>query len=589
MNKLLLLLLSVLLHHPVYANSVKSTEELEYGTILFDYYQQQYFSALVEHEYAVETGNALAQMPAAQVLKGGMMLSYGMAEQSRHIFRELLDASASEAVSNRAWFYLAKLYYQKGEIANSSEALQNISGTIPSDIHSQYHYIATLINIRGRHLSEAEQIIGGVLKSSAYEPYLLYNLAVSQVQTGNAAEAATNLERVTAYSDGSEELAVLSDRARHGLAELAVKAQQLPAAWFYLQDIRTEGLYSNRALLSYGWSAIKLKRFEQAIPALKILDKRSIAIPEVQESKVLLPHLYEQQGSSRKALKGYLLAEKSFRQGVDAVEEARLVIAMQDVPEEFVSNLEAIVDDSDWYGAQPDINYQKLTPFLIDLMASHVFQTTLRELGDLYALRKNLQYWSAQAVEHELILKRKSSELTPQSIQRKAAETEVLKRAFEDQKVELKLYTLTLDVADQKRFKALLDTTSQELGLLDDKITRIKHIDKPYQHSESQIVKVREMHQRIAKQLKRTNYYIDTLEPVMRNVVNAELDKHEERMRYYWAQARLAKARLYDSELSALEGMTPRDTSGDTSRVTSKVTLKDSRQHTQPQAAGAEQ
>ena len=39
----------------------------------------------------------------------------------------------------------------------------------------------------------------------------------------------------------------------------------------------------------------------------------------------------------------------------------------------------------------------------------------------------------------------------------------------------------------------------------------------------------------------------------MRIVVNAELDNHEERMRYYWAQARLGKARLYDQTLNNIE------------------------------------
>jgi tetratricopeptide (TPR) repeat protein len=541
------------------ANAINSVQELEYGTVLFEYYQQQYFSALVEHEYAVEIGNTLAREPSAEVLKGGMMLSYGMAEPSRQIFKQLLDVNSSETVRNRAWFYLAKLYYQKGEVANASEALQNISGNIPLNIHSQYHYLATLINLRGRHLSAAEQIIGGVLKSSSFEPYLLYNLAVSQVQAGNVLEAATSLQLVTDYADGSEELAVLSDRARHGLAQLSVNTHQFAAAWFYLQDIRTTGLYSNRALLSYGWSAIKLQRFEQAIPALKMLEQRSIAIPEVQEVKVLLPHLYEQQGMSRKALKGYLLAEKSFKEGVVAVEQAREVIAMQDVPEEFVSNLEAISDDSDWYGAQPDINYQRLTPFLIDLMASHVFQATLKELGDLYALRKNLEYWSSQATQHELILNRKASLITKQTIQETVEQSQSMKSDFDDQKLELKLYTLTLDVEEQKRFDALLDTTAKELDLLDDQILRMKKIEKQYRITQTQIQTVRDMHKKIALQLKRTNKYISVLEPIMRGVVGAELDKHEERMRYYWAQARLAKARLYDSELSALENVSSKN------------------------------
>ena len=553
------LLLLILLSMPLcaFAGEIKTVQQLKYGTVLFEYFQQSYFFALVEHEYAVETGNEIARKPSAEVLKGGMMLSYGIADESQQIFSRLLDNISEESVRNRAWYYLAKLYYQKGQVAKASNALQNIEGTIPTEIHPQYHYLATLINLHGSHVSVARQIIDGALKNSSFEPYLLYNLAVRQAQIGSAEEAVANLQRVTAYGNRGEELAVLSDRARHALAQIAINTGQLPNAWLHLQNIRTTGLYSNRALLSYGWSAIKLKRFEQAIPALQLLEQRSIAIAEVQEVKVLLPHLYEQQGLSRRALKGYLLAEKAFKQGIEDIEQARQIIAMQDVPEEFVSNLEAITADSDWYGAQPDINYQRLTPFLIDLMASHVFQATLKELGDLYALRKNLQYWSAQAREHELILNKKHVDFSAEAIEQKADKTAALKASFDDQKLELKLHTLTLSLEDQQRFKALLDTTEQELELLDDKITRIKNIDRRYSHSKQQVKKVRAMHKEIARQLKRTNHYIDTLEPVMRRVVNAELNKHEERMRYYWAQARLAKARLYDSELTTLDNMDP--------------------------------
>jgi hypothetical protein len=64
---------------------------------------------------------------------------------------------------------------------------------------------------------------------------------------------------------------------------------------------------------------------------------------------------------------------------------------------------------------------------------------------------------------------------------------------------------------------------------------------------------VSDHHSRLRQQLIKTEEYIDGLEPIMRKLVNLELDKHEKRMKYYWAQSRLAKARLYDNELLSLE------------------------------------
>lgn len=532
---------------------VQKGAELEYGVILYDYYQQDYFSALVEHEYNRAIGNPLAVEDSARVLKGGMMLSYGLTDYSHKIFDDLLTEDVNEQARNRAWFYLASLYFHKGNIAKSSEALLNIKGDIPREIHQRYHYLATLINIKNNHLSAAKEVIFGGQQSSPYEPYLLFNLAISQLESGDTSTAIKNLQAVTDYSGNGEEFAALADRAKHAQALIAMQGKKMPQAWMHLQGIGTSGLYSNRALLTYGWTAINLKRFDEAIPALQILDKRSIAIPEVQETKVLLPHLYEQQGAKRKALKGYLMAVKEFERGVAEVEEARRIIAKRDVPEEFVVNLEAIMDDSDWFGTQPTVDYNKLTPYLVELMASNAFQESLKELADLYAIRKNLNYWRGQSEQHKTILANRGSNLSPARIEKRISDGESSFAEYNDEILELRLHVQTLELDDQKRFGALLDTSEQELDLLGDKIVSIKKISKPYRHSKGKKSQVNALHKRIDQELKKSNKLIATIEPVMRAVVNAELDKHEERMKYYWAQARLAKARLYDSTLLGLD------------------------------------
>ena len=131
----------------------KSTTDLEYGAILFDYFQQDCFSALIEQVYAQAINNSTAKSPRGQVLKGGMMLSYGMADEAKRIFETLLDSAASEEVKNRAWFYLAKLFYSKSDLASARESLGQIRGRMPDDLHTDYHYLATLLNHEGNHLA----------------------------------------------------------------------------------------------------------------------------------------------------------------------------------------------------------------------------------------------------------------------------------------------------------------------------------------------------------------------------------------------------------------------------------------------------
>lgn len=536
----------------VMANTDK---DLKYGTILFDYYQQDYFSALVGYEYAKATDDLQQNVSEARLLQGGMTLSYGLPDEAKLIFDELLEYETDSITANKAWYYLAKLYYNKGEVNQAASSLARINGKVPNDIAEEFNYLATLINIKNKHLKTVEESLSSVSKNSPYEPYLIFNLAISQLRNEQIEASKRNLNNVILYADQhkEEEYLVLADRAKQAMAHIEIEQDNLIGAWQYLQNVRTTGLYSNRALLSYAWTAIKLKRNGQAVPALQALNKRSISIAEVQEAKVLLAHLYEQQGAKRSALKQYLFAQKAFSDGVDAIAKARKVIAGQRIPEEFVVNLDAMMDETDWYGSEPSLDYNKLTPFLIELMSSNPFHSVIKELRDLYAIRNNLTYWGRQAIEHQLIIQYRQQGLTSHRIASFVATSEDKKEKLEHEISDLRLHTMTLDIEEQDRFTALLESTDASFLFLEDKLERIKAIKEPYRQSEKNVRWAKKLHKRIKQKLTETDGLITKLEHVMRVVVNAELDNHEERMRYYWAQARLGKARLYDQTLNNIQ------------------------------------
>ncbi|GAB1263079.1 tetratricopeptide repeat protein [Aurantivibrio plasticivorans] len=537
------------------SNHIQTRDDLEYGTILFNYYQQDYFNALIEYEYVADKENKRANSDRGHLLKGGMALSYGLSDVSESLFNALLVRQTEEDVRNRAWYYLAKLFYAHSRDKDAHDALEKIHGAVPADLHLDYHYLATLVSNDANHLESISQAVDNIPTYSPQHPYLLFNLGISYLRGGNRAAAEENLQAVVAAADDSEELQVLSDRARHGLAQLAIEDQQLLKAWGYLQNIRTTGLYSNRALLAYAWAAVRQQQYQIALPALQLLNERSISIPEVQEGKVLLGHLYEQQDSMNRALKSHITAEKQFLQGIQQVAEARRIIDMRDVPHEFIANLDAIVDDTDWYGTKPSVDYQKLTPFLIDLMASNPFNQVLHELADLYAIRDNLTHWSNQAEQHALILAAAESKMFDESMKQLLQESETLHSRLTQQKDDLDLIQLTLDTSDQERFESLLDNSGKELALLTDKLNSLRKQSEPYRQPDSYPAMVELNHKRIHEKLQVTQRYIAKLEPVMRNLVKVELDKHEERMRYYLAQSRLAKARLYDTALINLDNV----------------------------------
>ena len=532
---------------------VKSLEELTYGVVLYDYFQGDFFSALVEHEYATASGNTLANEPVSQVLKGGMMLSYGMPDKSEVLFNALLDQTVSTPVSNRAWYYLAKIFYNKSELANANKALAKISGDIPPDIFFDYYYLSSLVGDKRGINRLSESVQNRLANNLPGYPYLLFNLAIEQLKQGDNQQAVHYLSKVSDYSEMNEELAVLSDRAKNGLAQISLERGQLDTAWTYLTGVRTSGLYSNRALLAYAWSAIGMKRYDDAVPALQLLNQRSIAIPEVQEAIILLSHLYEQQGAAKLALKSYIDAEKTYKNGLNKITAAREAINSLNVPREFVENIEAMISQPGWYLASPEVAYKSLTPFLLDIMSSNAFNEVLKELADLYVIKENLQYWLSRSGEHRIILQNAAQKNYDGKLQIFLKRSEGLREKLAEQKNELKLYSLALNEKDQERMTALHEVTAKELALLESRVTQLLDIESAYKQPAYFQPMVNDHHYRLQNYLAKTEAFIQSLEPVMRKLVNLELDKHEQRMHYYWAQSKLAKTRLYDSNLLSLE------------------------------------
>jgi len=234
------------------------------------------------------------------------------------------------------------------------------------------------------------------------------------------------------------------------------------------------------------------------------------------------------------------------------VAEARRIIDKKDVPEEFVTNMQAIMDDSDWNSAKPDVDYKNLTPFLIDLMASHPFHETLKELAELYSLRENLNYWLRQADEHLIIMDNATKKAFDERSQALIDTSAALTERFDEQKRELSLLNLTLEEEAQERVGILLTSTDEALAVLDEKVVMFQTLETVYTQPSEYRPEVEDLHERIRVLLQKTELNIVKLEPVMRSLVKAELDRHEERMNYYLARSRLAKARLYDTNLSTL-------------------------------------
>ncbi|NNL57426.1 MAG: hypothetical protein HKO71_06715 [Pseudomonadales bacterium] len=184
-------------------------QDLDYGVALYDYFQQDYFNALSELLIAEKTGSIKHHTDFAKVLRGGIHLSYGMEEEARNIFYQIIEQGkaqshldnsglsngvvntvasniaqssnaeggllgASKKASNeniaRAWFYLGKLLYKKGEFLPAAENLEKVSKSLSRDLHPEFAFLIDAVGRHSRKAGNADSAVATELPVAQFKP-----------------------------------------------------------------------------------------------------------------------------------------------------------------------------------------------------------------------------------------------------------------------------------------------------------------------------------------------------------------------------------------------------------------------------------
>ncbi|MDE2300074.1 MAG: hypothetical protein KGK18_18140, partial [Burkholderiales bacterium] len=122
---------------PLAAEAAHEVRDPHYGDVLFHFYQSHYFTALTTLMASQHFDRVAHHADEAEVLRGGMLLSYGMQREAGAIFARLIEQGASPAVRDRAWFYLAKIRYQRGDPAQAEVALARIESRLPPALEEE--------------------------------------------------------------------------------------------------------------------------------------------------------------------------------------------------------------------------------------------------------------------------------------------------------------------------------------------------------------------------------------------------------------------------------------------------------------------
>ncbi len=366
----------------------EDVRDLQYGDVLFYFYQNDYFDSITRLLAAQELGRLPHTGEEARLLLGGLYLSLGEHVQAGKIFQSLLDGKVSEAVRNKAWFYLGKVRYQRGYLEESEQALRQVSDKIQPRISAQrYMLLAEILLKQGRY-DDAIAALGNWHGPPDWTAYAQFNLGVALVRQGRLDEAIAHLDRIGRMDAAGEEMLALKDKANLALGFALLQAKRPAEARPMLERVRLDGPYSSKALLGAGWADSALGEFKRALVPWSALRKRGLLDSAVQESYLTVPYAYNQLGASGQAAEYYNSAIDAF----DA-EIGRIDASIEQIRAgKMLSRL--LNDDTrktlTWYWQLENLPDAPESRYLYQLLASNEFQEGLRGYRELNFMSRNL-------------------------------------------------------------------------------------------------------------------------------------------------------------------------------------------------------
>ena len=158
-----------------------------------------------------------------------------------------------------------------------------------------------------------------------------------------------------------------------------------------LNRVSLEGPYSNQALLSAGWANMSREDYERAIVPWGILAEREVTDAATQEALLALPYAYGKLEIHGRAAVHYGRALDAFGAEIEKLGDSIESIREGKFLEALVR--EEIRKDEDWLIRLRSLPETPETYYLMELLASHDFQTGLQNYLDLADLKRRLLSW----------------------------------------------------------------------------------------------------------------------------------------------------------------------------------------------------
>jgi len=395
-------------------------KDLYFGEALYHAYQGQFFDAVQRLDTELAMYHGLDEpgldtlhfhINDAEFSVGDFELNYRMHLRAGRAIKAVLEGAVDEAVRNEAAFRLARIHFQKGQLDDAQQALARIKGTVPVEIRDDVEFLRANVYMATGQPSEAVKVLAQLKSDANLAGFVAYNLGIALLQDGRPQEAIEQLDKAGQLPASDTAGLAIRDKSNMVLGTMLFESGNFDRARQSLDRIQLEGPFSNQALLRAGWAEATTEQYDRALVPWNILVEREPTDAAVQEVMLAVPHAYAGMKLYGRAAIGYGRALELFTHQIERVDAS-----IRSIREgRFLNALirEESQEDETWVISLRNLPDAPETYYLMELMASHDFQTALHNYLDLEELRSKLSAWKTSLDAFEDVIRLRGQNYEP--------------------------------------------------------------------------------------------------------------------------------------------------------------------------------
>ena len=289
--------------------------------------------------------------------------------------------------------------------------MERIDGVIPEENREDLTFLRAQIHMANGNFDEAVEILRDLKKTEKYEGFATYNLGIALVKSGKTQKGRYYIDMAGQVNGDQPLTMAIRDKANLVLGSKLLEEKKYEDAKITLDRVRIKGPFSNRALLGSGWADAYQGRYERALVPWSALVRREVTDASVQEAMLSIPYAYGKLNVYSRAALMYDRALVKFRSEIEKLDASIKSIHAGHFLKALVR--EELKQDANWVVKLRSLPQTPETYYLLELMASHDFQESLKNYLDLEQLRKKLETWKSDLIAFEDLIAHRRAYYNP--------------------------------------------------------------------------------------------------------------------------------------------------------------------------------